>query len=222
LGLPARNRTWEAAGHVLARGGIVGDVPNLIVIAGPNGAGKSTAAEVLLGDYLGIADFVNADSIARGLSRFGAESVAISAGKIMLQRIRELAAGETDFAFETTLASRTFAPWIAELRTRGYVFHLHFLWLPDAELCIHRVAGRVAQGGHAVPPDLVRRRYRSGLRNLIELYLPLADVWQVYNNSGPNRSLVVEGSAGHVSVVYDPDAWVRIREVARGQSNDAG
>src|SRR5688572_6302437 len=84
-------------------------MPHLIVIAGPNGAGKSTAAPALLHGLLGIEHFVNADVIARGLSAFDPESVSIQAGRIMLQRLRDLASRGEDFAFETTLASRSFA-----------------------------------------------------------------------------------------------------------------
>lgn len=100
-------------------------MPYLIVIAGPNGAGKSTAAPGLLDGLLGIEDFVNADVIARGLSAFNPEGAAIQAGRIMLERVRELATEGKDFAFETTLASRSFAPWIAQLRKeQGYEFRL--------------------------------------------------------------------------------------------------
>ena len=136
-------------------------MPYLIVIAGPNAAGKSTAAPGLLDGLLGIEDFVNADVIARGLSAFNPEGAAIQAGRIMLERVRELAAEGKDFAFETTLASRSFAPWIAKLRKeQGYVFRLNYLWIPGPELSIGRIKGRVRDGGHFVPDDVVRRRYR--------------------------------------------------------------
>ena len=94
--------------------------PNVVVIAGPNGAGKSTAAPILLAASLHIVDFVNADVIARGLSGFAPERAAISAGRIMLDRLKELAARRATFAFETTLSSRTFAPWIKDLVATGY------------------------------------------------------------------------------------------------------
>ena len=114
-------------------------MPNVFVIAGPNGAGKSTAAPLLIGKRLGISEYVNADIIAAGLSAFAPESVALEAGRVMLRRLRELAGAGKDFAFETTLASRSFAPWIARLRKEsGYRFHLSFLWLPSADLEIGR------------------------------------------------------------------------------------
>jgi len=183
-------------------------MPNLIVIAGPNGAGKSTVAPTLLRDLLGIDEFVNADVIARGLSAFDPESAAIQAGRIMLQRLRELAQQRADFAFETTLASRVFAPWVAGLAESGYLFRLVYLWVESAELCITRIAERVRTGGHDIPHDVVRRRYSAGLRNFFELYRPLAETWQVYDNScGPPVHLVAEGHHDHISSVYDESIW---------------
>ncbi len=102
--------------------------PNVVVVAGPNGSGKSTAAPSLLRDYLGLTEFVNADVIAQGLAGFHAEAVAIQAGRIMRARLRELASQRIDFAFETTLASRSFAPWLRELRDSGYRVHLPCVW----------------------------------------------------------------------------------------------
>jgi predicted ABC-type ATPase len=157
--------------------------PRVAVIAGPNGAGKSTSAPALLRDLLGIREFVNADAIAQGMSGFDPEAAAIAAGRAMLVRLRQLADAERDFAFETTLASRTFAPWLRGLRTRGYDVTLVFLWLPTPEIAIRRVAQRVAAGGHSVPESTIRRRFDRGLANFFGLYRPLADRWFLYDNS---------------------------------------
>jgi predicted ABC-type ATPase len=113
-------------------------MPHLIIIAGPNGAGKSTTAPVLLKEALSIENFVNADVIAQELCAYQPEKAAIEAGRIMLKRIHQLALEQTDFAFETTLASRTFAQWIPRLNAEGYQFYLMFLWLQDAELAVLR------------------------------------------------------------------------------------
>jgi predicted ABC-type ATPase len=190
-------------------------VPDVIVLGGPNGAGKSTTAPGLLRDYLGLGNFVNADDIARGLSAFAPESVAREAGRIMLVRLRELAAKRQDFAFETTLASRSFAPWLAGLREKGYRLHLFYLWVPTPGMSIERIAGRVRAGGHHVPDHVVRRRHRRSAANLLELYLPLADDWRVLDNSGtsgPRR--VAEGRRGVAPAVYDEHVWRTIREAA--------
>ena len=88
----------------------------------------------------------------------------MAAGRIMIRRLKELAATRANFAFETTLASRTFAPWLADLKSIGYQVHLVFLWLPSDEMAVARVAERVRMGGHDVPEDTIRRRYRRGGR----------------------------------------------------------
>src|ERR1700733_11597285 len=117
-------------------------MPHLIIIAGSNGAGKSTAAPALLKDALHVDNFVNADVIAQGLCAFQPEKVAIQAGKAMLKRLDQLAQEKSNFAFETTLASRTFLPWISKLKENDYFFHLFFLWLKSADLAVSRVAER--------------------------------------------------------------------------------
>jgi predicted ABC-type ATPase len=143
--------------------------PNVVVLAGPNGAGKSTAAPLLLRRTLRVNHFVNADTIARGLSAFQPERVALTAGRIMLDRLRQLAEDDDSFAFETTLASRSFAPWLRALVDRGYVFRLVFLWLPSDDLAVARVKSRVRLGGHNVPEETIRRRYHAGLQNFFLL-----------------------------------------------------
>ena len=188
--------------------------PSLVVIAGPNGAGKSTLAPVLLQEALAVTEFVNADVIARGLSAFAPEQVAMAAGRLMLARLRELAGQQISFAFESTLASRSLAPWIRQLLQAGYQFHLVFLWLPSAALAVQRVASRVRMGGHAVPADVVRRRYYSGLHNLFRLYLPLATTWRIYDSSrGRMPELVAVGNEA-TTVVYDEALWARARREA--------
>jgi len=181
--------------------------PSVVILAGPNGAGKSTAAPELLRDALSVNEFVNADVIARGLSGFEPDRAAIAAGRIMMARLKELAARRIDFAFETTLATRSFAPWLRDLRLSGYDLHLFFLWLSSADLAIARVADRVGLGGHYVADQVVRRRYSAGVRNFFTLYRPLATTWAVYNNSGPEPVCVAEGLASETIGVYDKDVW---------------
>ena len=187
--------------------------PHIIVISGPNGAGKSTTAPELLKGTLGVTEFVNADTIAQGLSAFKPEGTAFYAGRIMLERIHYLANGRMDFAFETTLASRTFAPWIQMLKKKGYIFHLVFLWLPNEEFAIARVAERVRMGGHNVPEEIVRRRYTKGMKNFFRLYKPLADTWRFYDNSHPSGpALIARGGEKTKEVIYNIDLWNIMRK----------
>ena len=190
--------------------------PCVIALAGPNGAGKSTAGPALLKGALRVTEFVNADMIAQGLSVFEPETVALAAGKIMLARLRELARRRVSFAFETTLAGRTYAPWISDLIQKGYEFHLLFLWLPSAEFAVERVRGRVRLGGHPVPEETIRRRYRAGLRNFFSVYRPLAASWRVYDNSsGLVPCLIAAGRRTVVTRVKDKQTWKQIMKEAQ-------
>jgi len=187
--------------------------PLVVVIAGPNGAGKSTMAPRLLRDALRVDEFVNADPIASGLSAFRPESVGIAAGRVMLARLRVLAQARADFAFETTLASRSFAPWLAGLRRSGHRVHVAFLSLPSADLAVARVAERVRLGGHDVPEEVIRRRFTAGLRNLFTLYDGVVDSWQAFDNSEPRGPrLIASRRAGTPPEIVDPTAWKILQE----------
>jgi len=187
--------------------------PQIIVIAGPNGAGKTTFAPHLLRDWLGLLEYVNADTIAQGLSAFRPEQAAFEAGRIMLGRLRELAEKRENFAFETTLATRSYAPWLAELRRQGYRVHLSFIWLNGPEIAVQRVRERVQSGGHGIPEETVRRRYRKGLKNFFTLYQPLADTWGVYDNStSPDPVLIATGRLIAVNIA-SPDLWAAFCKV---------
>jgi predicted ABC-type ATPase len=181
--------------------------PSVVVIAGPNGAGKSTVAPLILRGPLDVLEFVNADDIARGLSPFNLEGAAVAAGRIMLSRMRDLARQRVNFAFETTLASRTFAPWLKELKQGGYACPLVYLWVPSAEFAIARVASRVRQGGHSVPAETIRRRYHGGIRNFFTRYRPIATTWAVFDSSEFDPELIAEGEHGRLSGVRETWKW---------------
>jgi predicted ABC-type ATPase len=186
--------------------------PDVVVIGGPNGAGKSTVAPDLLRDSFELNEFVNADVIAQGLSGFDPRGSAVKAGRIMLARLRELADTRASFAFESTLSSRTFAPWISELTSHGYHFHLVFLWLPTADMAVARVQDRARLGGHDVPEETVRRRYARGMNNLIHLYMPLATTWRIYDNSGLERpKMIASGGRDREERVIDAAAWRKLQ-----------
>jgi predicted ABC-type ATPase len=183
-------------------------MPNIVILAGPNGAGKSTSAPGVIAELLAAGAFVNADVIAQGLSGFDPDNVAFQAGRIMLQRLQDLAEQRADFAFETTLSSRTFAPFIQRLRDDGYRVRLVYVWLVSADLCVQRVQARRRAGGHFVDEPIVRRRYARSLENFFALYRPLADDWQVYDNSGGVRpTLVAEGHQGRVLTIHAQATW---------------
>ena len=182
--------------------------PNLYIIAGPNGAGKTTASFNLLPEVLHCPNFVNADEIARGLSPFAPELVAFQAGRIMLQRIDELLTQKVDFAIETTLATRSYVNLVHRAQELGYKVHLIFFFLENEEQAIRRVAQRVSMGGHNIPEDDIRRRFKRGIYNLLHLYLPICDGVLVYNNAHGEAILVAKkgNSEGNVQI-YKQDMW---------------
>lgn len=181
--------------------------PRVVVLAGPNGGGKSSTARQVIPAALGIPAFVNADTIAAGLSGFAPENVAFQAGRILLRRIRELRSEHTSFAFETTLASRSFVPFLSECRREDYELHVLYISVADADLAVRRVAKRVAAGGHAVPEATVRRRFRTSRSNFLSLYRPLADHWAVLDNSEDQPSLVASGGVALPTEVSLPEIW---------------
>ena len=167
---------------------------NLYIIAGCNGAGKTTASYSVLPEMLNCKEFVNADEIARGLSPFQPEKIAIQAGRIMLGRIKELINQHTDFAFETTLATKSYAKLIQEVQTKGYFVTLLFFWLKTPEMAVKRVKERVLSGGHNIQEDIIYRRYNAGIANLSKMYIPVSDYWMIIDNSNSPFQIVAEGN----------------------------
>jgi predicted ABC-type ATPase len=185
--------------------------PRVVIIAGPNGAGKTTSSRRVLSGLLDVDEFVNADIIAQGLAGIHPERVAVAAGRIMLDRLNELAAQKADFAFETTLASRTFAPWVGQLRPNGYRAYLLCFWLPDPEMSVSRVAARVRRGGHHVPAETVRRRYGRSLRNFFSLYRPVVDGWEFFDNSESAGPRTIAWGDQFGAIVSDPAIWGQLQ-----------
>lgn len=164
----------------------------LYIIAGCNGAGKTTASFRILPELLNCKEFVNADEIARGISPFQPEKVALEAGRIMLGRIHELIEKEEDFAFETTLSTRSYLGFIEKAKTQGYFVTLVFFWLNSPNLAITRVRSRVRDGGHDIPIEVIKRRYFRGIQNLFNLYFEKVDYLLILDNSNPHPELVAE------------------------------
>jgi y4mF family transcriptional regulator len=190
---------WKAFSHAAA----VHEPPGVyettcrkvIIIAGPNGSGKTTFATQFLPKEACCPVFVNADLISAGLSPF-LQGSALRAGRLMLAEIHRHVRDDSSFAFETTLSGLAYARSICAWRSQGYGVKLVFLSLKRVELAVERVAARVAQGGHDVPEDIIRRRYHAGWKHFNEVYRDLVDVWSVYDNSGPRPVLREEGENG--------------------------
>lgn len=184
---------------------------NLYIIAGCNGAGKTTASFTILPEILDCKEFVNADEIARGLSPFQPEEVSFEAGRLMLNRIDELLKEEINFAFETTLSTRSFKERIVTAQSKGYEVSLLFFWLNNPELAIERVANRVIEGGHNIPKDVIIRRYERGIINLFDIYMPLVDEYRIFDNSNGGIKYILTNQT-NTKKLYDKVNYERIKQ----------
>jgi predicted ABC-type ATPase len=186
-------------------------VKQLYIIAGCNGAGKTTASFTILPQILNCKEFVNADEIAKGLSPFQPETVSFEAGRIMLNRINELISDNRNFAFETTLATRSYRSKIHEAKAQGYHVTLLFFWLQSIELAIERVRVRVTEGGHHIDAPIIARRYGRGLQNLFDIYLPICDEVLILDNSGARPELIAEKHINSELQVVDESRFLRLK-----------
>ncbi len=137
----------------------------------------------------------------------------------MLARIRQLVEDQESFAFETTLSGRSYSQMIPAWGQAGFRVSLLFLWLPSADMAVRRVVTRVRQGGHNVPEYDIRRRYRRGLKNLFELYLPCVDSIRVYNSSALRPRLIWKQDNG-IEFVLDESVWDAVKLSAEGDADD--
>jgi predicted ABC-type ATPase len=190
----------------------------IVILGGPNGAGKTTAARRLLPKFPDIHEFLNADEFARLISPEDIESAAFAAGRKMLARMRELIQLNRSFGLESTLSGRSYFRLLRTCKKNGWRITLLFLWLPSPESAIKRVARRVREGGHGIPSATVRRRYYAGLRNLLNLYLPLADEAEIYDNSS-RLIRIGERVEGGVLRVIDAKRWAKLKRAANADDD---
>ncbi|HUJ42759.1 MAG TPA: zeta toxin family protein [Opitutaceae bacterium] len=189
-------------------------MPNLFIIAGPNGAGKTTYARDFLVDEMRCHEFVNADLIAAGVSPFAPAQAGIEAGRIMIRRLRQLLVEQKDFAFETTLSGYTYIHMLEDARAAGYRIRLDFLWISSLDIARERICQRVRKGGHDIPDDVQRRRFRKGIRMLIEHYRPLLDHWRLFDNTGDCPRIIADERDG-VFTVIDAARIASLAQIAR-------
>ncbi len=183
----------------------------LFIISGCNGAGKTTASYTILPEVLNCEEFVNADEIAKGLSPFNPESAAIQAGRLMLSRINQLINKGEDFAFETTLATKSYKNLVVNARDKGYIVTLLFFWLRTPELAVKRVETRVIEGGHSIPELIIRRRYDNGLRNFFGIYESLVDEWIFIDNSGEPYEIIAQKNSDD-KTIRNSKLWVLLKQ----------
>lgn len=191
---------------------------NLYIVAGCNGAGKTTASYTVLPEILHCHEFVNADEIAHGLSPFNPAKVTVEAGRLMIHRIDDLLAHNESFAVETTLSPRSYIGIIRRAHAQDYIVSLLFFWLNSVRLAEQRVAERVRKGGHDISPEVIKRRYMAGIRNLMELYANEVDYWAIFDNSTSPRQMVATGGREAVTRVLQPELYNRIQEICQNKN----
>ncbi len=189
-------------------------IPHLYVISGCNGSGKTTASFNFLPQILECDEFINADEIARGLSPLNPNKAAIESGRILISKINKLMGEGKDFAFETTLATKSYTRTIQKAKSLGYQITLIYLWLDTVNLAFERVKSRVIEGGHNVPNNTIQRRYYSGIKNLFELYIPICDYWMIFDNSLTPSELIAEGYAKNIPDIKNYTTFATIKHAA--------
>lgn len=190
--------------------------PRCVILAGPNGAGKSTHAALIVQGIYGIATYINPDMIAAGLGAVAVDSVAFDTGRIALGAVNDCIHRRNEFAFETTLSGRRWPRRLDRLRAADHDVLLHYLWIPDANQCVARVAQRVAAGGHGVREVDIRRRHVSSLDNFISLFMPRVHKWHVHDGSNSGGLIAVASGTSHdLARIAEPDAWRRFTEATR-------
>ena len=187
-------------------------MPNLYVIAGCNGAGKTTASYTILPEMLNCQEFINADEIAKGLSPFDPDRATIEAGRIMLTKVKKNLKDTIDFAFETTLSTKSYRNIIRQSKSLGYKVTLLYFWLESVDLAIERVRTRVSEGGHDIPNNVIRQRYYSGIKNLFEIYIPICDYWLIMDNSEIDSQIICEGMQDTWLDIKNSITFERIKE----------
>ena len=191
---------------------------HLYIISGCNRAGKTTASYTVLPEILKVKEFVNADEIARGLSPFNPEGMAIEAGRLMLLRIDELLLKGWDFAIETTLATRSYSRLVQHAQAMGYTVHLMFCWLNSINLAEERVETRVQLGGHNIAKHVIKRRYHLGLHNLFEVFIPIVDEWMIVDNSDLPREMVAEGGIKKEDLIHNKVKFAKLKDYGKRET----
>jgi predicted ABC-type ATPase len=189
-------------------------MPRLYIVSGCNGAGKTTASYTMLPEMLECSEFVNSDEFAKGLSPFRPERASIQASRYMIMKIRYLLKKKSDFAIETTLATRTLLKTVRMAQNAGYTVTVLYFWLNSPELAIERVQARVEAGGHNIPEETIRRRYQVGIDYFFHYYSPICERWILADNSQIPFRVIAEGSKSDLINIKDEETYEKIRSIA--------
>jgi len=183
----------------------------LYILGGCNGAGKTTASYSVLPELLKCKEFVNADEIAKGLSPYNPSSADVVAARLMLERIDALLEGDESFSIETTLSTRSYRRLVDKAHAKGFSLSLVYFYIDSVETAKKRVASRVKAGGHNIPQDVIERRYKRGLKNLVELFIPVVDRWIIFDNTNLSIDFVAGGKLGEEPIINRECTFKKIK-----------
>lgn len=172
---------------------------------------QTTASFTVLPELLNCFEFVNADSIAFGLSPLNPETATFKAGRLMLERIDYLLHEKKDFAIETTLTTLSYKNFIIKAKKKQYQIVLIYIWLANTNLAISRVNERVKKGGHFISEEIIKRRYKKGLINLFDVFIPLSDNWYIFDNSEERLIIISDGGTKSEMRIFNKIIWQKIK-----------
>jgi predicted ABC-type ATPase len=188
-------------------------MPTCWIIAGPNGAGKTTFALEYLPKAVSCFQYINADLIAAGISPLAPERELMTASRIFLHEMENCMQKSRDFAFETTLAGRTYLKWVKLLRSSGWQVELIYLALPSVEMSKARVSERVRHGGHNIPLKDIERRFSRSLYNLFTDFSYTVNHCSCFMNMHDEPALVFE-QQGTQRIVTDDKIYQNLLKQA--------
>jgi predicted ABC-type ATPase len=184
----------------------------LVVVGGPNGAGKTTLARAYATAH-GLR-YLGADDMAAQLAPQDPASARVAAARGFSRALRQAIAARESLVIESTLSGGSLGVHLAAARQAGYALTLVMVYLDSVEICLRRVAQRVAAGGHDVPETDVRRRYGRSLQQFLRRYRLLADDWLVVFNGEAGYVTVAEGAGAQTVAVLDDGLWAQLVEQA--------
>jgi predicted ABC-type ATPase len=188
--------------------------PQLVIVGGANGAGKTTFARQFAQTeklpYLG------ADDIAFQLAPENPASVRVAAGREFSRRLSDAIKNQQSLVIESTLSGGSLARTIEKARQQGYQITIVFVFLDSETLCLHRISERVQQGGHDVPEEDVRRRFKRVFSVFWNQYKPLADRCVLVYNGGESFLIIAEEENNEWEIL-DGQMWDKFNYFLRGQ-----